>query len=85
VVEQGTHKPLVGSSTLPPGTAWLSVVGSQLSVREEQSSDRRTILDKGVIVLVVVVVLVLDRWLVPGGPYRHFGVGSSIDASLLSY
>src|SRR4029077_850723 len=32
VVEQGTHKPLVGSSTLPPGTTFLGP-GNPVAVR----------------------------------------------------
>jgi hypothetical protein len=53
VVEQGTHKPLVGSSTLPPGT------NQDVSFPSDEELPRIVAADCA-IVLVVVLVLVLD-------------------------
>src|SRR5437868_6693515 len=50
VVEQGTHKPLVGSSTLPPGTAllWRGLTSSRVP-RGGITSALRQILRRGLL------------------------------------
>ncbi len=53
MVEQGTHKPLVGSSTLPPGT------NQDVSFPSDEELPRIVAADCA-IVLVVVLVLVLE-------------------------
>jgi predicted GIY-YIG superfamily endonuclease len=41
VVEQGTHKPLVGSSTLPPGSSTTLCIGSAVDLRGRLAQHRR--------------------------------------------
>ena len=54
VVEQGTHKPLVGSSTLPPGTFPGRSIPSEVKLP-------RIVARNWVIVIVLVLVLVLEE------------------------